>query len=54
MTRQTDTREEFAVCIRTSLGTVRTEFRMTRDAAEALRVRFDVLSIDLVTRTLDY
>lgn len=54
MTRQTDTRTEYAVRIRTSLGTIRTEYRMTREDAEALRDRFDVVTIEPVTRTLDY
>lgn len=53
-TRQTATRTEYAVRIRTSLGTIRTEYRATTDAANALRDRFDVVDVELITRTLDY
>lgn len=51
---QNITRREWAVKIRTPLGTIRTEYRLTREAAEALRERYDVVSITEVTRTLDY
>jgi hypothetical protein len=53
-TRQTDTRVEFQVRIRTPFGNIRTEWRLTREAAEALRADHDVVSIDQVRRTLDY
>lgn len=52
--RQTLTRTEYRVLIRTPLGTLRTEWRSTIEAAEALRDRFDVVSIDLDTRVLDF
>ena len=56
MTRnwQDTERTEYAVKIRTPLGTIRIEYRLTQEAAEALREKYDVISIALVTRTLDY
>lgn len=51
---QTETSQEWQIRIRTSLGTIRTEYRLTREAAEALRDEYDVVSIALVTRILDY
>ena len=52
--RQDQTREEWQVKIRTTLGTVRTEYRLTEEAAEALRDRYDVIEITKVHRTLDF
>ena len=49
-----DTRMEWKVRIRTSLGTIRTEWRLTEESAEALRDRFDVISIEYATRILDF
>ena len=53
-TRQGITRTEFKVTIRTSLGTVRTEWRRTSEAAEALRERFDVIDITEAEHLLDF
>lgn len=53
-TRQNVTVTEWRVIIRTTLGTTITEWRRTREAAEALRDRHDVVSIELADHLLDY
>ena len=48
------TRMEYRIRIRTSLGNIRTEWRTDAAQAEALRDRFDVVSIERVERVLDF
>lgn len=47
-------RIEWKVTIRTSLGTLRTEWRTSQEAAEALREQYDVVSIEQAEHALDY
>jgi hypothetical protein len=47
-------RKEWRIKIRTSLGTIRTEWRTSEEAAEALRDKYDVVSIELTDHKLDY
>lgn len=54
MSRQNLRRVEWRVRIRTPLGNITTLWRLTRESAEALRERYDVVSIDEVERILDF
>lgn len=52
--RQTQTATEWRVTINNGRWGQRIEWRQTRESAEALRAKHDVVSIELATRTLDW
>ncbi len=48
------TREEWAVTIKTNLGTFRTEYTISDDYVETLKTMYDVVKVERVIHVLDF